>query len=84
VSEEIADDKVWRVPLSAFAKTLRPRVVKVPSTAVPGATRDALMPGSPDEIWLKWLLRVHGREKHTPDEWQALIDKYRDMPAVGV
>ena len=36
--------------------------------------------GSSDEIWLKFLQMQHGAERHTVDEWKALIKHYGDQP----
>lgn len=62
------------VPLEQFAAALRPR---------PGVVngRPALLPGEPDEVFLK-LMRIRFRgERHTPTEWQALLDSLRHEPA---
>ncbi len=74
-----------QVAFAAFAQTLRPRRITVPPAR--GATGRAAVPqvriepGHPDEIWLKLLGMRHGREKHTPAGWRALIDGYRGQPA---
>ena len=36
---------------------------------------------SPDEVWSRWLQMQHGAENHTPTEWRAIIDQYRNLPA---
>jgi hypothetical protein len=66
------------IAFSAFAATLRPQVSKRDSQGRPIGTVTA---GKPDEIWLKFINKSHGREKHSPSEWQALIDSYRHQPA---
>ena len=63
--------------LSAFAVTLRP-VIRRDARGRPAGVASA---GHPDEIWLKYLSRRHGAEKHTSAEWSALIDSHRDEPA---
>ena len=40
-----------------------------------------VVPGHPDEIWLKLLKLRHGTEKHDSAGWFALIDNYRGEPA---
>jgi len=55
---------------------VRSRQPGSPSTTIP-----TYSPGHSDEIWLKLLEVRHGIERHTPDEWHALIDRYRDEPA---
>lgn len=37
--------------------------------------------GTPDEIWSRLLKIRHGSEKHTPVEWQRLIERARNEPA---
>lgn len=69
------------MPLDGFAKTLRLRAVRVPNTAKPGAMRTRLLPGEPDEIWLKLLKTLHGKEKRTVAGWRAAIDALRAQPA---
>ena len=64
-----------------FARTLQPRTERVPSLTRPGVFHDQIVPGSPDEIYLR-LLRIRcGREKHTAADWSAIIDGMRNEPA---
>lgn len=67
------------VPMSfqAFAATLRPQPIRDRRTG----RQVGLTAGHPDEIWLKLLARLHGREKHTAGEWQALIKRHAAEPA---
>lgn len=65
------------VPLEHFAATLRPRTD--PATR-PGQ-RARLLPGEPDEVWLRLLSIRHRSERHTHAEWRSLIDRYRREPA---
>ena len=37
--------------------------------------------GTAQEVWSRLLLSVHGAEKHTAAEWQALIDQHAAAPA---
>ena len=37
--------------------------------------------GTAQEVWSRLLLSVHGTEKHTAAEWQALIDQHAAAPA---
>lgn len=80
---EDAGDKEWPVTLAAFAKTLQPKMVQVPSTSKPGTMTQKMVPGEPDEIWVKWLNIAHGRERHTIAGWKALIETYKTHPAGG-
>ncbi len=66
------------VPFQAFAATLRPPLRRDPAS---GQVLGVAGPGHADEIWLRWIGRMHGRERHTLAEWSALIDGYRDEPA---
>lgn len=61
----------------SFAATLRPRAIRDPRTG----RAIGLTAGQPDEVWLKWIGRMHGMEKHTLVGWQALIDGYRKQAA---
>jgi len=60
----------------AFAATLRPQPVRDRQGRQIGVTA-----GSPDEIWLKHIGRMHGREKRTLVQWKGLIGHYRNQPA---
>lgn len=75
----------FAVPLATFAATLRPRnsdsLTLRGSRGRPGASVFRLVPGEPDEIWLKLLQINHKAERHTMAEWYALIDTYRNQPA---
>lgn len=62
------------VPYDAFATTLRSRTVN------DGRNR-RMVPGHPDEVFLKLLKIRHGREKHTPAQWWALIERLKAEPA---
>jgi hypothetical protein len=56
----------------AFAATLRPQPIRNTQTGrVIGITA-----GQPNEIWLKHLGRLHKQEKHTAEQWTALIEQY--------
>ena len=35
---------------------------------------------TPEEVWTKLLKMRHGKEKHTPTEWRALINAARNEP----
>lgn len=65
------------VALADFAVTLRPPLIRDGRGRVVGVGG----PGHPDEIWLKHLSRMHGRERHTMAGWAAIIDRYRHEPA---
>jgi hypothetical protein len=65
------------VSFQQFAATLRPQPIRDRQTG----KQIGLTAGQPDEIWLKHLGRLHGREKHTFAEWQALIEQYGKGPA---
>lgn len=74
------------VPLGVFAASLRPR--KIGSRTITprrgkGAPRqiDVFAQGDPNEIWIRHLKIMHGNERHTPSEWQLLIDAYAQQPA---
>lgn len=41
----------------------------------------ATLKGTKDEIWLGILRGYHNHEKHTKEEWIAVIDSYRSKPA---
>jgi hypothetical protein len=69
------------ITLDVFARTLRPRTGTVPSTSKPGAMRQTLLPGDPDEVYLKLLKIRHRGDKRTQEGWKALIDTYRSQPA---
>lgn len=72
-----APDPGPRMSFRAFAATLRPQPIRNRRTgAVVGISA-----GAPDEIWLKHLGRLHGSEKHSEQEWQALIAGYAKEPA---
>lgn len=75
-SVESAADEL-PVAFSTFASELRPRAIRNPLNGAP----IGLTAGQPDEIWLKYLQKMHGNEKHTMTEWAALIDGYRNQPA---
>ena len=62
--------------LDQFARTLRPR-----RTVDPRTQQVRVLPGEPDEVWLKLLRMKHGRDKRTLAQWKAAIDQYRDLPA---
>jgi hypothetical protein len=64
------------VSFQQFAATLRPQPIRDPQGRMVG-----LSAGGRDEIWLKHLGRLHGHEKHTFAEWQALIEQYGKEPA---
>jgi hypothetical protein len=64
-----------------FARTLRPRGVQVPNTARPGALMLRVMPGEPDEVWLKLLKIRSGKKKLTLAGWKAEIRKLHEEPA---
>lgn len=69
------------VSLEVFAQTLKPKSVRVPNPSRPGQFKDRMIPGQPDEIYIKLLRRVHGREKKTIPGWEAAIDALRNQPA---
>lgn len=73
------------VPLSVFAASLSPRTVPLLRGGRPvvfkGRHVMTATAGHADQIWLKLLKINHAFEKHTPAEWNALIDTYRDQPA---
>lgn len=74
------------VPLATLAATLRPQLTSTRSVqprragAAPGVI-NTYTQGHPDEIWLKLLAMKHGIERHTLDDWHALIAKYKGQPA---
>lgn len=74
VSEPVPDP----IPISfqAFAATLRPQPIRDQQGRQVGLTA-----GQPDEIWLKHVGRLHGREKHTMAEWNTLIRRYASQEA---
>jgi len=74
------------VPLSTFAAMLRPQLTSSRSvqSRQPGARPSVIntyAQGHPDEIWLKLLEIRHKIERHTVDEWHALIARYKAEPA---
>lgn len=74
------------ITLTAFGATLRPQLISTRpvQSRQPGAKPTPIntySPGHPDEIWLKLLTINHGIERHSVQEWHALIAKYRDEPA---
>lgn len=80
------DVKAAPIPLAAFGALLRPQLTatQVVQNRRPGSpphTIRVYSAGHPDEIWLKLLEVRHNNERHTEQEWRALIDKYRDEPA---
>lgn len=66
----------FRITLDQFARTLRPQSVQDRVTK-----RVRLLPGQPDEVWLKFLRINHRHDKRTAADWSSLIDTYRDAPA---
>ena len=70
-----------RVNLATFAKSLRPRKIQVPNSSRPGEMRTKLIAGHADEVYLKLLKIEHGRQSHTPSDWQALINAMKNRPA---
>ena len=40
----------------------------------------ATLIGTEDEVWIRVLRTNHLYEKHTTDEWRALIDGHREVP----
>lgn len=74
------------LPLAAFGATLRPqlaatRTVQSRQPGAPPGVINTYTQGHPDEIWLKMLAIKHGIERHTADEWHALIARYKAEPA---
>ena len=69
------------VTFSTFASTLRPQAMTVPNLARPGTTRQEIVPGSADEVYLRLVRIRHGSEKHPLEDWQSLIDAMRGEPA---
>ena len=73
------------VPLQVYAASLRPQRVPFLRGGRPVIVRGrqvmTMSQGHPNEVWLRLLRIQHGRERHTPTEWAALIDQYREQPA---
>lgn len=72
------------VPLRSFEERLGVRFVRtqVPVHGGPAQTvLQRVSGGRPDEVWLKLLARRHDNERHTLEEWQELIERYRSEPA---
>jgi len=65
------------VAFAVFAASLRPPLKRDDKGKVVGIEG----PGHADEIWLKFIKRQHGMERHSLAGWMALIDRYRDQPA---
>lgn len=68
------------IPFDAFARTILPRWTNH-GTDPRGRPIRRLQPGHPDEAYLTLLRIRHGREKHTPAEWNGLIRAMGDEPA---
>jgi hypothetical protein len=77
-----SEDTGLPVPLAVFAREVGPSV-SYRQVRVRGRTAmlPVVVPGTPDEIWLKMLAVRHPNERHTLAGWRALIEKYRDEPA---
>ena len=73
------------VPLAVYARSVRPKTVTMTrngqTVMLKGRPVMSVTPGEPEEIFLKLLKIRHGREKHTPAGWKALIEKYANEPA---
>ena len=69
------------ITFEMFARTLRPQSVTVPNLSRPGASRQEIVPGAPDEVYLRLVRIRHGFEKRSPESWQSLIDDMRGEPA---
>lgn len=65
------------IAFATFAATVGPQVAKRDNFG----RAVQIAPGTADEVWLKFIKIQHGKERHTPTEWRALIDQYRDQPA---
>lgn len=37
-------------------------------------------PGNPQRVWIGPLRMMHGTEKHTVEDWQALIETLKAQP----
>lgn len=37
--------------------------------------------GSPDEVWSRLIVKSHGHQNKTPEEWGDVIESYRAKPA---
>jgi hypothetical protein len=74
------------MPLAAFIATLRPHITgtsTLPSRR-PGGQPHVIRSysqGHDDQIWHKVLQMGHRIERHTAEEWHALIAEYKAMPA---
>lgn len=78
MSEFVSEPVSVPIPISfqAFAATLRPQPIRNLQGRQVGLTA-----GQPDEIWLKHVGRLHSREKHPVEEWNALIGRYASQGA---
>lgn len=65
------------LPLARFAQLLRPQVIE----NYPNGRPKRFSIGHADEIWLKVLEVSNKGERHTQEEWLAIIEDHKQQPA---
>ena len=72
------------VAFATFAASMQPRRVPFTRNGAPvvhrGRTLMTMIPGHPDEVFLRLVRIRHGGEKHDMAGWRTLIDAMRVEP----